>query len=457
MKYLPFSKIILMSFISLLLGLFYTQANADEIDDLKQQIELLTRKIELLEQQEQQEAPVEVTPQVIPTPTVLVPIIMSNLVMRGDHQNSIKIPGTDTSLSIGGRLETSLIYDIGPRPTSSDGDIAYAKNAVLEGSPEHENRGDTRLTARNSRFNIQTTTPTRLGRMRTFMEGDFNGPPNNKGSRATTNRTAFGIRHAFGEFSGTYGTVLFGQYWSTFMDRTVYPDKVDGTGPVGRTLIRQGQLRFTRNFGGGELAFALENPRADFDGADDENLHDGYPDLVSYYRYETDRWHLQFSGLLRRVGINDGLPGGIKDNAVSWGMNQTGRFTLPWNEDEITWYLIWGNGIGRYMEGGANQGTSITADGRLDNQFSYGGFLNYKHWWTDTLHSNIDFGVSYFDLNPEEVADANKELYSSHINLIWDPIDKLSFGIEYIWARREVQDGREGTINRAQFISKIFF
>jgi hypothetical protein len=294
--------------------------------------------------------------------------------------------------------------------------------------------------------------------MRTFMEGDFNGPPNNKGSRASTNRTAFGIRHAFGEFSGTYGTVLFGQYWSSFMDRTVFPDKVDSTGTVGRTFIRQGQLRYTRIFeGGGELAFALENPRADFDGADDENLHDGYPDLISYYRYETDRWHLQFSGLLRRVGINDGLPGGLKDNATAWGMNQSGRITLPWNEDEISWYLIWGDGIGRYMEGGANQGTSITADGRLDTQFSYGGFLTYKHWWTDTLHSNIDFGVSYFDLNPEEVADANKELFSSHINLIWDPIDKLSFGIEYIWARREVQDGRQGTINRAQFISKIFF
>ncbi len=179
--------------------------------------------------------------------------------------------------------------------------------------------------------------------------------------------------------------------------------------------------------------------------------------MISYYRYETDKWHLQFSGLLRRVGINDGLIGGVKDNAFAWGMNQSGRITLPWNDDEITWYLIWGDGIGRYMEGGANQGTSITADGRLDTQFSYGGFLTYKHWWTDTLHSNIDFGVSYFDLNPEEVADANKELYSSHINLIWDPIDKLSFGIEYIWARREVQDGREGTINRAQFISKIFF
>ena len=455
MKTLPLSKIILMSFISLHMGLFYTQANADEIDDLKRQIELLTRKIEIMEQEEAAaEAAATAQAEAIPVETV----DMSKVVMQGDRRNSIKIPGTDTSLSINGRVETSLIYDIGPRPTSRGGDIAAARRAVLEGTPEHENRGDTRLTARNSRFNIQTTTPTRLGLMRTFMEGDFNGLPNNKGSRATTNRTAFGIRHAYGEFSGTYGTVLFGQYWSSFMDRTVFPDKVDGTGPVGRTFIRQGQLRYTKHFeGGGEWAFALENPRADFDDADDENLHDGYPDLVSFYRYETDRWHLQFTGLLRRVGINDGLPGGVKDNTTSWGMNQSGRITLPWNEDEITWYLIWGDGIGRYMEGAANQGTSITADGRLDTQFSYGGFLTYKHWWSDTLHSNIDFGVSYFDLNPEEVADANKELYSSHINLIWDPIDKLSFGIEYIWARREVHDGREGTINRAQFISKIFF
>jgi hypothetical protein len=437
------TALLLVVSLTLIFGLKSHPVAADEIDDLKRQIEILASKIEQLEQQQQQEASAEVET-----------LEVKNVVLKGDRPKSIKIPGTDTSLSIGGRLESTFIYDIGPRPTSRGGDIASARRAVLEGTPEFNNRGDTRLTARNSRFNIVTTTPTRFGQLRTFMEGDFNGLPNNKGSRATTNRTAFGIRHAYGQL----GNILFGHYWSTFMDRTVFPTKIDGTGPVGRTFIRQPQLRYTHDFGdGGEMAFALENPRADFDGADDENLHDGYPDLISYYRYESDRWHMQFSGVLRRMGINEGIPGGARDTVTAWGMNHSTSFLLPGSKDRITWYVLFGNGIGRYMEGGANQGATVTAEGKLDTQFSYGGFITYKHWWTDTLHSSIDLGVSFFNLNPEEVNDANTELYSSHLNLMWTPDDKLQFGIEYIWGKREVHDGRQGTINRTQFTSRIFF
>jgi hypothetical protein len=424
---------------------------ADEIDDLKQQIEILARKIEMLEQQQEQEA-AETKSAEIET------VDVQNVVLRGDRRNSIKIPGTDTSLSIGGRIESSLIYDIGPRPTSRGGDIASARSAILEGTPEYENRGDTRFTARNSRFNIVTTTPTQFGQLRTYLEGDFNGPPNNKGSRATTNRTAFGIRHAYGEL----GNVLFGHYWSTFMDRTVFPTKIDGTGPVGRTFIRQGQLRYTHDFGdGGELAFALENPHSDFDGSDDENAADGYPDLISYYRYETDRWHMQSSGLLRRMGVKqvdpNVTPFPADDEVFGWGINQSASFLLPWNDDRLTWYVLFGDGIGRYLEGGSDQGATVTADGTLDTQFSYGGFVTYKHWWTETLASTVDFGASFFNLNPEEVNDANKKLYSSHLNLMWFPTDELEFGIEYIWGKREVHDGRQGTINRMQFTSRISF
>jgi hypothetical protein len=417
---------------------------ADEIDDLKKQIEILAEKISQLEQaQQQKDEPAEVE---------IVDI--KNVVMKGDRRNSIKIPGTNTSFSIGGRLESSFIYDIGPRPTSRGGDIASVRSAILEDTPEFENRGDTHITARNSRFNLVTTTPTQFGQLRTFIEGDFNGPPNSKSSRATTNRTAFGLRHAYGQL----GNVLFGHYWSTFMDRSVFPTKINGSGPVGRTFIRQGQLRYTHDFGnGGELAVALENPRADFKGADDENLHDGYPDLISYYRYESDRWHMQFSGLLRRAGINEGIANGAKDNTMAWGMNHSTSFLLPGSKDRITWYILFGDGIGRYMDGGTNQGTSVTADGKLDAQFSYGGFITYKHFWTDTIHSSIDFGTSFFDLNPEESDTANTELFTSHLNLMWTPDTKLQFGIEYIWGKREVHDGRQGNINRAQFTSRIFF
>ena len=433
-----------LSTITAVLLVISTPATADELDDLKQQIQDLARKIELLENQRDQEQQ-----------TMADSLPANDVVMAGDMPGSIKLPGTDTSLRIGGFIESAFIYDIGPRPTSRGGDIASARSAVLEGEPEYENRGDTRFTARNSRFNIVTLTPTRFGNLRTFIEADFNGPPNDKGSRATTSRTAFGLRHAYGEL----GNFLMGHYWTNFSDNSVFPNKVNGTGPVGRTFMRQGQIRYTHEFDqGGELAIALENPHGDFVDADDLNLDDGYPDLTTHYRYEADRWHMQFSGMLRRMGRDDGIvDASNNDQVMAWGLNQSGAFLLPGIEDRISWYLIFGDGIGRYLEGGVDQGASVSADGQLDTQFGYGGFITYRHMWTDTLESNIDFGYSTFDLNVEEVGIANRKLYSSHVNLLWMPIASLEFGIEYAWAHRRVHDGREGSINRINAHSVFYF
>jgi hypothetical protein len=429
----------------LVTGLSALPVTADEIEDLKKQLVVLAQKIDLLERQQAQQARVEEN---------VAKFDPAETVTTGDVRNSWKLPGTETSMRIGGYVEAGFFHDIGPRPRSRGGDVASARSAVLEGTPEYENRGDTRMTARNSRFNIATYTPTRFGRLKTFLEGDFNGPPNNKGSRATTSRTAFGIRHAYGELGG----FLAGQYWTNFSDNSVFPNKVDGTGPAGRTFMRQGQFRYTYNLSDeGELAFALENPHGDFDGADDGTLHDGYPDLTTHYRYETDRWHLQFSGVLRRMGINDGMVDGARDQVMGWGVNQSGAFLLPDSQDRISWHAIFGNGIGRYIEGGADQGASITPDGKLNSEFAYGGFATYRHWWTDTLSSNFDFGYSSFDLNPDEVNDANRKLYSSHLNLMWAPVKQLEFGIEYVWAHRKVHDGREGDINRISCYSVFYF
>ena len=291
---------------------------ADEIAELKRQIDIVAQRIAKLELQESGETEAKET---IPIKTV----DMKNVVKRGDRRNSILIPGTQTSLSFGGRLETSFIHDFDPRPSSRGGDIASASSAKLPGDPEFKIRGDTHLTARNSVVNIITTTPTRFGQLRTHIEGDFNGPPNNKGSRGTTNRTVFGLRHAYGQL----GNVLFGHYWTSYMDRTAFPTKINGTGPVGRTFMRQGQLRYTHQFeNGGQWAVALENPYSDFNGADDENSADNYPDLISFYRYEHDRGHVQFAGLLRRVGIEENFPGGAKDHATRMG-TQPYRFLPP--------------------------------------------------------------------------------------------------------------------------------
>lgn len=478
---------------------------ADELDDLKKQVEILAKRIEQLEQQRNQNQ-LSDTPQAASTTgkalentpipadddevrgsvkqkpgTAVVANVnaassVGNVVTGGDAAGTFKLPATNTSVKISGYAQANFIYDVNGRPRSRGGDSANINTLPVEGDPDFEQRGESRFSARDSRLAVTTYTPTEYGLLRTVVEGDFNGPPNDKASRAVSNRTAFGLRHAYGQL----GSFLAGQTYSNFMDFSVFPGKLDGAGPVSRTFIRQGQFRYIDQIDKEqEFAIAVESPRGDFHGADDDTLDDSLPDLTAHYRYETDRWHLQFSTVLRRLGIDDGLsdnlntnavaqsddgdliqlgkPKGLEDNAFAWGLNQSGSFLLGDSRDRIAWYAILGDGIGRYIEGGLDQGASINALGKLDTQFGYGGYITFQHWWTETLQSNIDFGLGKYNLNPEESPSANENLYSSHTNLIWTPIEKFLFGFEYAWGHREVHDGREGDLDRFMFTSMFYF
>lgn len=475
---------------------------ADELDDLKKQVEILAKRIEQLENQRNQtqqpgepitaataiqntQIPAdddEVRGSVKQKPNSTVTagdnttIFASNLVTGGDAAGTFKLPNTNTSIKISGYAQANFIYDAKARPRARGGDSGTITSLPVQGDPDYELRGDTRISARDSRLAVTTYTPTDFGLLRTVIEGDFNGPPNDKASRGISNRTAFGLRHAYGQIGG----FLAGQTYSNFMDFSVFPAKLDGGGPVSRTFIRQGQFRYIHTFDQQqELAVAVENPRGDFLGADDDTLDDSLPDLTAHYRYESDRWHLQFSSVLRRLGINDGKPdsininafaeaddgesvqlgkpSGLNDNAFAWGLNQSGSFLIGDGQDRAAWYLIFGDGIGRYIEGGIDQGATVNAQGKLDTQFGYGGYITFQHWWTETLQSNIDFGIGHYNLNPEANPSANESLYSSHTNLIWMPIEELLFGFEYVWGNRQVHDGREGHLRRFMFTSMFYF
>ena len=101
---------------------------ADEIAELKRQIDIVAQRIAKLELQESGETEAKET---IPIKTV----DMKNVVKRGDRRNSILIPGTQTSLSFGGRLETSFIHDFDPRPSSRGGDIALGQQRQTSWRP----------------------------------------------------------------------------------------------------------------------------------------------------------------------------------------------------------------------------------------------------------------------------------------------------------------------------------
>jgi hypothetical protein len=60
--------------------------------------------------------------------------------------------------------------------------------------------------------------------------------------------------------------------------------------------------------------------------------------------------------------------------------------------------------------------------------------------------------------NPAGTAGSvNKSAESAHVNLIWSPLAQTNFGVEYIFARREIEDGQTGKLNRLQVGGQYLF
>ena len=115
----------------------------------------------------------------------------------GEGQAGWMIPGTNTSMKIGGYAKLDLIYDFDQAQGS---DLFPAVNAT---SSVNEN-GSFRAQGTESRFNIATSTPTDIGAVKTFIEADFS---TTEGNELFSNSRGLRIRDAYGQ----WGNWLAGQ------------------------------------------------------------------------------------------------------------------------------------------------------------------------------------------------------------------------------------------------------
>ncbi len=120
-----------------------------------------------------------------------------------------------------------------------------------------------------------------------------------------------------------------------------------------------------------------------------------------------------------------------------------------------------GNGIGRYLNESDDAGlatnylvlpTSAAAANNILVRpiFEAGGSAGYQHWWLPNLRSNVTFGISHEAIpsqliGPIAATIANKQVITSHINLIWSPVAFVDTGIEYMWGQRQVVANIYGT------------
>lgn len=427
----------------------------------KEVVQLKTQNTQLQSQQTAIEAKQAAAP---------APLSPDMVVTKGDLPNSFKIPGTDTSVKIGGYAKLDVMKDIKGK---MGGTASVTALVPVEGSAASKRSGQFNVSARQSRVNVQTQTPTGWGTFNTFVEGDFWGVG---GNEAITNSASFRLRHAYGEL----GPVLAGQTWTTFYDPLSAPETLDFGGPVGLPQgIRQGQLRYTTPLAGGSLALAIENPEGDFFQSQhdafvagtsvDPTIHiDKWPDLIARYTIAGSWGRLSGSALLRYLSFDNrggtavnGIVG--KDSTFAGGLGVMGRLNTV-GKDSVIYSASAGPGMGRYILGLGTGGDAgyVDSSGALKTQMTWGAALGYQHYWTDELRSTLVAGRNQVH-NPSAtsggsaVSGLTDYTDTLHANIVWSPIPRANLGFEYLYADRKVNTPSTATLSNKGTASRVLF
>lgn len=421
---------------ALLVGSPAALAQRDDPDALKKQVEQLQQRVDELEKQGKQRD-----------------TLLDTVVTKGVFPGAFKLPGTEISMKLGGFVKLNLIHDFDP--IENDGFENLFATAVIpvEGTPEAEGGGRTSMDARETRFNLTARSPTPWKDLKVFIEGDFAGSGN-----------SFRLRHAYGEV----GHFLGGQTNSTFMDGSAQPATVDFEGPGAMVFMRHPLVRWTQPLAPGlTWAIAIEESETtitdpltiqspgDMSVPSEGEVQNLYPDLATHLRYAASFGHLQLAGLLRDLRF-DGAGSSSDDSVTGWGLNFTGLIST-FGLDAFMFQVAYGKGIGVYIEDlafesqGQGNDAAPSATGNLEAIPALGAFVAYQHWWTENLRSVATYGVVDVDNTDGQANNAYKRTQYTSINLIWSPFRLISTGVEFLYGKRENNDGAEGDARRLQF------
>ncbi|EGG99242.1 hypothetical protein imdm_1340 [gamma proteobacterium IMCC2047] len=367
----------------------------------------------------------------------------------------------NTTYSFGGFIKADAMWSEhsdAQRASAAVGDDFLVPSTIVTG--DGSGGGDKVFDAhvKTSRIWFKTETETNVGAIKSYIEMDFNDSSANE---RLTNQASNGLRHAFvdWQYSDT-ASLLAGQTWSTFMNVGALPEAVDFIGPTSGTIfIRQAQLRWTKQFENGSLMLAAENPSTGLNdggiggGVANNNFDDNtIPDLV--IRYNGKHGNLSYSAALlgRKIAYRSGA---LDDDTFGYGVSLSGKYQFE-NGDDIKFMASHGN-LGRYIALQAFRDGAIEADSDIELLDVTGGFVAYRHLWSEKLRSTLSYAMASADNASSTATTLTESVSNASINLLYSPTKPLTFGIEYMVADRELENGVDGDLKRLQFMTKYAF
>jgi len=327
--------------------------------------------------------------------------------------------------TLGGRIKLDMIHDFDAIGSTDSFDPRTIPVPVTDGA-------NTRIHARETRLSLGIQGPAEGRTLKFYIEGDFYGDKN-----------AFRLRHAYGQ----YGVLIAGQTWSTFMDEDNIPGTIDFETPLAAPLVRQGLLRLTFPMGrNGSVAVGMEEsdpevvPPTGVTGTVEKLT----PDLTGRLRWNLGAGHVQLSGFVGQTRFR--ATTGATTSRTIGGVLLSGRIR-PFRRDAAYAEFAYGPGVGRYRGG-----PSLAPDenGELNTVVVAALTAGYEHRWSDRWSSNAVYSPGWAVSDLQDPA-ANEMITYSAVNLLyWFIQDRAWVGAEYLFGRREVQNGSSANANRIQ-------
>jgi hypothetical protein len=428
-------------------------------------------------------------PAPAPIPGLLPPEPMGSQfedALRSDLPGlSIRIPGTLSEVRFYGFAKVSAWSDFNARNQT---DVPAVQAIPLANSPADMQGGDFGMTARFSRFGMDTRTLTSWGAtLETRIEGDFGG-----GAPASGN-APFRLRQAWAELGSEAFRVLIGQA-NSLWNEGMYETLIDSTN-LNQSFVRQAQIRATARLAPGLTGqLSLEAPDTQYTSAagvftqistPNGGLSPAFtalPDLLGRLNFRDNGLELDIRGLARELSIRTAgtaaAPPTFGRNVLGWGIAGHVRFPMRWlseafGPDQLIGMGYYGHGIGRYFAGNtfgqdalSNVGLpGIIADVSFDALPTYGATAAYRRFWTPQLRSNLAYSWAWqeypsyallFVPGSASSTSLNSNMQQGIVNLIWSPFAEyrngvvdtgwLDIGLEYIYSRRDVFGGAAATI-----------
>ena len=349
-----------------------------------------------------------------------------NLNAPGDFAEGLVVHGRGVALKIGGYVKGDLIYDFDP----IDSTDTFDTTTIPVGAAARTN---TRFHARQSRMNFDTRWNTALGPARGFVEADFFGDGN-------TSR----LRHAYGEVR----RLIVGQTWTTLAHRAAIPQTLDSEGAVSSISRRQAQVRWTEEifFDGLEASLALEDPKVmiEMPASVAGSAREPTADLIGRVRLTRNWGQMQCATVYRQLGFQPVGREVATENA--WGVNFTGAFEVT-ECSKFYYQVLFGTGIGSYK---GLPDITLLPPNNYEILDVFGWMIGWTQDWSERWTSNFTYSVNRLDNASFQAPDELHENTYLAANTIWNPVERVYLGVEYLFGIRENVDGDRADANRIQ-------